>query len=297
MRKIHLPFAICMASIAAATSAAPPIAYSKVGTGGADEVWLVNPDGTGATRVYRGTAKTTLFNVDVRPGGGQVAFIESYQGANYRIKVVSYDVNGVTLSTTTVPQPSGCTNNGLDFRSDGLLLFSQLCNRSTSNSIDTWDGSTVTPVLANLGQNDTPWQVRWLPDGSGFLWRSIGLPATPQQLRESSLNNPSAWTVLWNLGSTPSIGWFDAAHQSNAILVTYSGPPAQVLKYPFDPISGVGSSTQLASGTDGHYSPDDSQIVYRFQTKNGYNLLKEDLLSGATTTIATGVGTSVDWGG
>src|SRR5579872_4616851 len=127
-------------SAAIPASAAPPIAYAKVGSGNVDEVWLVNPDGTGATRVYRGTSKTSLFNVDVRPGGGQVAFIEFYQGTNYRIKIVSYDVNGVPQSTTTVPQPAGCTNNGLDFRADGLLLFSQLCNRSTSNSIETWDG-------------------------------------------------------------------------------------------------------------------------------------------------------------
>lgn len=293
---IKIPLAAILLSVAIQVSAAPPIAYSKLGTGNVDEVWLINPDGTGATRVYRGTAKTTLYNVDVRPGGGQVAFIEN-QGTNHRIKIVSYDVNGVPQSTTTVPQPAGCTNYGLDFRADGLLLFSQLCNGTTNNSIDTWDGTNVTSVLSNLGQNDLPWQVGWLPDGSGFLWRSIGLPATPQQLRESLLSNPSAWTVLWNLRSSPSIGWFDAAHQSNAILVTYLGPPAQVLRYPFDPISGVGSSTQLAAGTEGHYSPDDSQIVYRAQGKTGWNLVVQDLSSGATKTIATGIGVSEDWGG
>jgi hypothetical protein len=293
----HLSSAFLLTFLAGASAAAPPIAFAKNGSGNVDEVWLVNPDGTGAVRVYRGTSKTNVTNVDVRPGGGQVAFIEFYQGSNYRIKVVSYDANGVAQSTTTVPQPAGCVNQGLDFRSDGLLLFSQVCNSDTVLSIDTWDGTTVTPVLANLGQNDTPWQVRWLPDGSGFLWRSTGLPATPQQLRESSLSNPSAWNVLWNIPSTSSAVYIDAANQSSSILVTFAGPPAQVLQYPFDSVSGVGSATLVASGTEGHFSPDDSKIVYRVQTKTGWNLVVKDLSSGSVKTIQTGIGLSEDWGG
>jgi hypothetical protein len=103
--------------------------------------------------------------------------------------------------------------------------------------------------------------------------------------------------VLWNIPSTSSAVYIDAANQSSSILVTFAGPPAQVLQYPFDSVSGVGSATLVASGTEGHFSPDDSKIVYRVQTKTGWNLVVKDLSSGSVKTIQTGIGLSEDWGG
>lgn len=44
--KAKIAFGVAFALSATSAFAAPPIAYSKAGTGGAPEVWLVNPDGT-----------------------------------------------------------------------------------------------------------------------------------------------------------------------------------------------------------------------------------------------------------
>lgn len=281
-----------LALAATSVAAAPPIAYSKAGTGGIDEVWLVNPDGSGATRVYRGSSKMAAVNLAVSPAGGKLAFLET-DNTSYAIKVITYSSAGVPQNTTTVPLPAGCVVRGLDLRSDGLLIFSQQCSGGTANSIDSWDGSTVTPLIPNL-QPDAAFLVRWLRDGSGFIWQAT----TPSgfELRESSNTNPSSWVALSQGMPFGNLSYLDMAHQSDALIASF-GSQAQVQRYSFDTVSGVSTSySVLAAGNDGHYSPDDSQLIYRVYTRHGYNLILKTLSSGTTKTIVTGMRVSA-WGG
>lgn len=293
MKMINLVVGASLLCAANPVFAAPPVAYSKAGTGGVDEVWLVNPDGSGATRIYRGTGKLYAVHPAVSPSGGEVAFIET-DNTSYAIKVITYNSAGIPQGTVTVPQPAGCTNQGLDLRSDGLLIFSQQCNHGSANSIQSWNGANITTVLSNL-QPDAPFLVRWLRDGSGFIWQA----STPNgiELRESSNANPSSWVKLWQIPtSTGSLLYMDMAHTSDAFVASF-GSQAQVQRYSFDSVSGVNTAySVIAPGNDGHYSPDDSELIYRVYTRQGNNLVVKNLATGATKTIATGMGSSA-WGG
>src|SRR3954454_11047341 len=171
--------AMTLSSVAATANAAPPVAYVKAGAGNASEVWLIQPDGSGALRVYRGPSKVSISDLDVRPGGGQLAFIEGITA----IKVVTYNSAGVQQRVDVVPQPTGCRNAGLDFKADGELLFGQSCDGGNSRNIDIWDGSAVRTVIGNLATQAT--KVRWLRDGSGFLWATA--TATGVEVHRSDL--------------------------------------------------------------------------------------------------------------
>jgi len=272
------------ASLAATSNAAPPIAYAKVGAGNASEIWLVQPDGSGALRVYRGPSKVSVSDLDVRPGGGQIAFIEGITA----IKVVTYNSAGVQQRVEIVPQPTGCRNAGLDFKADGELLFGQSCSGGTSRNVNIWDGSAVSTVIGNLDSQAS--KVRWLRDGSGFLWETA--TASGLDVRKSDLGNPSSWTVIWHIPyPTNTIAYFDVAHQSDAMLVSF-GSSAQVQQVPFD-FAGVGQPTVLAAAQDPHATPPDSQLLYRVQTHQGWNLVVKS--GAAVKTIASGAGVT-DWG-
>lgn len=95
--------ALAAAAMPAVAAAAPPIAVVKI-AGSANEVWLINPDGTGAVRTYRGAPKVSISDLDTKPGGGELAFVENHQP----IRVVRYNSAGNMLSSQIVPQPAGC---------------------------------------------------------------------------------------------------------------------------------------------------------------------------------------------
>jgi len=269
---------------AASANAAPPIAYAKLGSRGAQEVWLINPDGSSPTRVYSGPAKVSLSDLDVRPGGGQLAFIEG----GTAIKVVSYDTSGVQTRVDIVPQAAGCRDYGLDFRGDGALLYGSNCGSGTSLNVKEWNGATSIDLIANAKNQVN--KIRWLRDGSGFVWQTA--TATGLEFRKSDLGNPSSWTVIWKIpyptGSVPNL---DMAHQTDAMILNF-GSSTQIERVPFD-FAGVGPATVVATGGDGHFGPDDNQILYRVQTHKGWNLVVNT--GGINRTIASAVGVT-DWG-
>src|SRR5688500_2295970 len=82
----------------AQTGGGPPIAYVKVG-GTSQEIYLVNPDGSGLKKIYGTASKRAIGSVDLKPGGAEVAFTEYGKGTPRVIKII-------TLSgSTPVGQP------------------------------------------------------------------------------------------------------------------------------------------------------------------------------------------------
>src|SRR3982751_3191869 len=59
-------------SPAAAVPGGPPIAYAVNG-GSTIDVYLSNADGSGKVKVYSTSSKHNLWQIDVRPGGNQLA--------------------------------------------------------------------------------------------------------------------------------------------------------------------------------------------------------------------------------
>jgi hypothetical protein len=100
----------------------PSIAYVK-GTTKGDAIFLVNPDGTGLTKVYQaprqGRFASQIDRVTIKPGGGEVAFVQD----SADLIVQPFDSNGqpvgsayqVALSSTR------CSTYDPDYRSDGYL--------------------------------------------------------------------------------------------------------------------------------------------------------------------------------
>lgn len=178
-------------------------------------------------------------NLTVSPAGGELAFIET-DNASYAIKVISYNPAGVAQTPAVVPQAAGCVDRGLDIRSDGTLIFSQQCNQGSANGIKAWDSTNgVSTLLDNLAP-DAPFLLRWLRDGSGFIWQAT--TANGIELRESSNANPSSWVKLWQIPtSNGGLLYLDMAHQSDAFLASF-GSQAQAQRYSFDTISGVNAA-------------------------------------------------------
>lgn len=277
-----VPFALALPAVA---DAAPPIAYARV-SGSSNEVWLVGPDGSGAKRIYSAASKTPLSFLDARPGGGQVAIVENRNS----IRLINYDSGGTATGSTPVPVPTGCQIQGLDYHpADGSLLFSQSCAGGTDLRIERYADGQVSDVIPGL--TASPFELRWLRDGSGFLWR-VASSATGQQLRRSDITNPQAYYVLWQMPYSQSLAWFDMAHTTDGFLLTWSGPPAEVRRYNFD-FAGVSDRGVVAQGQNGHYSPDDSGLLYRVQTRTGYDLTVRDA-QGSRTIAAGKIGVS-DW--
>lgn len=264
--------------------AAPPIVYA-VHSGNGNQVWLVNPDGSSAKAIYSGASSTGLSFLDARPGGGQVAVVENGNS----IRLINYDANGNPTGTSNVPVPAGCNIQGLDYHpSDGSLLYSETCNSGTNTRIERFANGQVSDVMVGITY---PYEVRWTRDGLSFLWRAAS-SATGQQLRLSSMSNPLAYTVIWQMPSSQGLQSIDIAHTTDAFLLTWSGPPAYVYRYSFNS-AGVSNQGVVANGQNGHYSPDDSGILYRVQTNNGYNLTVHD--TQGTRVVASGkIGVS-DW--
>ena len=111
-------------------------------------------------------------------------------------------------------------------------------------------------------------------------------------MRRSGITSPSAFTVLWQMPALQSLLAFDIAHTTDGFLLTWSGPPAEVHRYNFD-FAGVSYQGVVAQGQNGHYSPDDTSILYRVQTKSGYNLTVKS--AQGTRTIASGTIGGTDW--
>lgn len=279
-------FALSSVLIAsAAAEAAPPISYARV-SGNSNEVWLVGAQGGAAKRIYSTSSKIGLSSLDVRPGGGQVAVVENRNS----IRVINYDDAGTGTGTLQIPFPSDCQIKGLDYHpNNGSLLFSRSCAGGSDMRIQQYANGQISDVIA--GVTAAPFEIRWLRDGSGFLWRVASTP-TGQQIRRSDITNPQASTVLWQMPISPSLAWMDIAHTADALLVTWSGPPAEVHRYNFD-FAGVTHQGVVAQGQNGHYSTDDSGTLYRVQTKSGYNLTVKDG-QGVRTVASGNIGVS-DW--
>ncbi|HEX8840132.1 MAG TPA: hypothetical protein VF750_06655, partial [Sphingomicrobium sp.] len=67
---------ICAGTVAQAGG--PSIAYVKAGST-ADELFLVEPNGTALTKLYTTPRKTRISTLDLRPSGNEIAFSQQWR--------------------------------------------------------------------------------------------------------------------------------------------------------------------------------------------------------------------------
>jgi hypothetical protein len=273
---------VATASPALAVTGGPPIAY-MVNSGSTFDVYLSNSDGTGKAKVYSTTTKHSLWQIDVRPGGNQLALVENVSPPSIlgTIKIISYSDTGAVSNVTSIAPTDNCQVLGIDYHpTDGSLLVSRYCNKASIIEVRSMvDGVYATDPIVSINNdgNSAAGYVRWLGDGSGFLW-AFATVSGGAHIERHMLSNPYAPVNLYSTGNLSLPTWFDVARCTGAldsscskVLVTH---PSGVLHLvTFDDFGGTDQGALYgANSTDGHFSPDNSRILWRSQTHSGYQL-------------------------
>lgn len=150
---------ISTGSAVAQTAGGPPIAYVKKSNTG-DEIYLVNPENTGLLRLYKAPRKTSIGHIDLRPGGGEIAFTEDFR----TLKILSFDSYGRpgvgeprTVREMTIP----CSLFGPDYHpTDGRLAYIEGCGAANFAVWTVQPGATEPnqqPMFGHYGMG----RIRW----------------------------------------------------------------------------------------------------------------------------------------
>jgi hypothetical protein len=270
------------ASPAGAVPRGPPIAYA-INSGSTIDVYLSNADGSGKVKVYSTTSKHNLWQIDMRPGGNQLALVENVSPPSTygTIKIISYSDGGAVSNVTSLA-PTNCQVLGIDYHpTDGSLLVSRYCNQASIIEVRSLvNGAYATDPLITLNNdgNSAAGYVRWLGDGSGFLW-AFGTLANGGHIERHMLSNPYAPVNVYDTGDFSIPSWFDVGRCAGALdsscskilVTTRSGVLHSVT---FDDFGFTDQGALYgANSTDGHYSSDNSRILWRYQTHSGYQLM------------------------
>lgn len=107
----------------------PSIGYVR-GSARGDAIYLINPDGTGETRVYQSSRSGRFVGggqidrLSLRPGGGEVAFILNAT----QLMIQKHDSSGHPSGEAfEIDVPGSCALYDPDYRSDGDLYVSDSC--------------------------------------------------------------------------------------------------------------------------------------------------------------------------
>jgi hypothetical protein len=279
------------AAFAAPALGAPLIAYAKEAGAGFD-LYLANPNGTGAVKLYSGPAKNSIGPVDMNPAANEVAIVESRSPG---FKIVRYTDAGVRTTVTSFND--GCYVRSLDYHpSDGSLLVNRECHNPQTVEIRRWANGAYGPAFVSTdGQNDAYGNVRWLGDGSGFLVGYLKMNEGAS-IQRRNLSNPSAPITIWATSATVPPPTFDVARcqggaLANCSKLLYTNQSDAIHELTFTDFGGE-SDTVVGAGFDPHYSPDNSRILYRAQVKGGATL---NVTNPAQLTAPKGAYNGKDW--
>src|SRR3954453_19114777 len=273
------------ASSSAIAGVGPEIAYQEQHQNG-DEIYLINPDGTGHSLVFKGPSKYFVSNLDMRPGGGELAV-----ALRTRLFIVDYDERGVKTSSREIPIANGCNTGALDYHpSDGSLLIGQSCGSSNTKIYRLAAGASSfdpTPILSFSNYAG----VRWSRSGTRIYYSYGGAPGI-------FAFDPATSSITQVQGS----GWelSDMLQLGDQTVINVSGGPARLPDGSYrigDLVSGQQrDGCRLATSI--HFGPNDTQFVFRTPLAQGgyYIMVQNSDCSGAPFRL-TGKGAFyyVDW--
>jgi hypothetical protein len=288
--------ALFFAAPALAATGGPAIAYS-IQNGSTFSIYLTNPDGSGTVKLYTAPVKTNIAQIDMRPGGNQLAIIEGSAGRNL-LKIIAYTDAGNPTSIATVDM-SGCTATGIDYHpsGDGSMIVARYCGSAQNLEVRRFtNGAFESSPIVTLGTgvDSAMGPIRWLGDGSGFLLAYDTITGGVR-IQRHELSNPNAPVTVWSMPNPSNLpNWFDVARCSGALDSTcakflYTDGSGNLHQVHFDDFGGTDEGVLMA-GADGHYSPDNSQILYRVSNKTNQQL-KID----STTLVSKGTFAGKDW--
>lgn len=255
----------------AQTTGGPEIGYVK-GSPRGDAIYLINPDGTGETRVYQaprtGRSGGQIDRLSLRPGGGEVAFILN----SAQLMIQRHDSNGQPSGVAIeIDVPGTCGLSDPDYRSDGDLYVSDGCLQVWV--VDT-DGASATMVLSNSNVSAEA------ALGTDLLYVEAGTTVDQGTLKRRTAGGTIS--TIGSLSYTLPL-YLDAVGNTGAL----SGQSS------FRTVDLTDGNTNAGCTTVGmvKYSPDGSQMVYEY--RNMLLILNSDC-SGSPFRLARGA-KSVAW--
>ena len=285
---------IFAAALLATTAAAearvgPEIAYS---TG--SEIFLVNPDGSGKVRIYRGKGSNFISSVSLRKDGGGAAFVE-----NWVVKFINFTSTGQQQGTVR-SIPTCYRSADVNYRPDRQsVVYQELCGSGRSiKLIEVPSDANPNPVPQTLISNPDIIDVGgWDSDGASFVY---------------TIANGVGWEVRRHF-----VGGAD-------VLVASAASPGPQLRFPaispdglrviasdwngsnaisgtgyideYDLSSGAALRSNFITGQRADYSPADGRIL--FMAKDGRSQYLRYLDTNGLTKQIGGSGTfhDIDWG-
>jgi hypothetical protein len=293
-----LLFAALISTAAAAQAGGPTIAYVNA-NGSAQQIYLVNPDGSALTRLYTAPRKTGLGLLDLKPGGNEVAFTEQF-----RIKLQKFFDNGqpdggATLIAMPCTAATGNSAYSPDYHpsGDGRLVFVTAC----SGNFGIWQYTPASPTPQLLFSTVSTNRVRWNAAGTHLYYdEEITFNSGNVHLKRRDMTTGSV-EDLGDMGCNTGgcVDSFDVTRTGDRVVYGSTSTPKL---YDHDTMASTAQSTTLCvvgGGTDFHYSPTDGQFVYRtpHAAKGDYILLRSSSCAGGVTSL-TGKGSwgRIDWG-
>ncbi len=289
LRPMIIAAALLATAAAAEARVGPEIAYS---TG--SEVYLVNPDGSGKVRIYRGKGNNFISSVSLRKDGGAAAFVE-----NWVVKFINFTSTGLQQGTVR-SIPTCYRSADVNYRPDGQsVVYQELCGSGRSIKLITVPSdANPNPVPQTLVSNPDVIDVGgWDSAGASFVY---------------TISNAVGWEVRRHF-----VGGAD-------VLVTSVASPGPQLRFPaispdgsrviasdwngsnaisgtgyideFDSSSGAVLRSNFVAGQRADYSPTDGRIL--FMAKDGRSQYLRYLDTNGLTKQIGGSGTfnDVDWG-
>lgn len=265
----------------AATSAGtgPQIAYVKAGT--YSEIYLVDPDGSRLRLLYRSGQRLRIFSLDMKPGGGELAFeeVSCCTSTNATLKVVRYDDAGTRLETKSLPV---CRILSLDYHPSGSdLLLVDSCSGAKRLNTATMS-STALSIPA--GTNKVAWR-----NSTQLVYNRS--TTTASEMLVAAVSSPGAATVV---GTTDLAQSMDVSTAGDRVLVD---PVDYGWLDMFNLNSGANTSN-FQIGHSGRFSPDDQYVVYAsgYDVRGSYLMIRRTDGSGAPSRLASkGPFGPVDW--
>lgn len=274
------------ATAAAATSAqgeiGPPIAYVSQSSTRFD-ISLVNPDGTGLSRLYGGAAKQSIYAIDLKPGGGEIAFT-----LQYKLKILAYDARGVAVGAPrSIAIP--CNVLAVDYHpTDGSLAVLDECSPRHIWRLAAGAGAVDPTPLITASLLLSP---RWSRSGARLYYRGSG-----GLLGYDPVSGTSTVVDAQPIGSMSDV----TLTGDRGILEQSGGPsglPDGTYKIQDFATGTVSNGCMLAKAP--HYGNSDTQMVYKQpadKSNASYVMVQNTDCSGAPFRL-TGRGTywSIDW--
>lgn len=280
MIKALLPLAsMLVADAAMAAGTGPEIAYVK--SGSFSEIYLVEPDGTRLRQLYRSKQRMRIFALDMRPGGGELAFEEvGTSSSTATLKVLRYDNSGTLMETKSLPV---CRISSLDYQpsAGGDLLYKDTC--AGTQRLDTMT-MTSTDLAVPAGIN----KVNWRSETELIYNRST---PNASEVLVAPLSDPSATSLVGELRLASSM---DISTSGSLLLVDPVDFGTLSL---FDMSSGA-EQKDWQIGHHGRFSPDDLRVAYvtGHDVRGQYIMIRNLSGSGSAFRLAgKGVFGPIDW--